>query len=181
MMTFIIVGVVVAGIYVAVAKPNKKQASSLLACTSCGSFMNVSGAPGDIARCADCGGFSQVGATNDLVAVPSDHVAERHVFEAYLPEGPHWPSVCCVCGVPATRTERMQVQYTVGMNADDQLAAIVSGGTVGGGPTRVTEKYAVPHCDAHQGGAVVSKDGVAFRSYGYHRQFIALNRRIVGN
>jgi hypothetical protein len=85
---------------------------------------------------------------------PEDSLATFPVFGAVLRGAPAFPDRCCVCGDASTR--RLPVRAG------------------GAGPT-----YDVPHCDAHERGASLRKDGeravLRFRSLSYLRSFLEQN------
>lgn len=158
-----------------------------VACPSCGSFVAAPGAAGAIVRCSECSAYNTVNADRTLAAVPADHVAQTTVFQTYLPEAPTWPIRCCLCCGEATRIEKLTLTYEADPGFDERLARSVMVGVASLGTVivtkhviNVTERYGVPHCDQHTGGARLMHSGVAFRSYAYFREFVALNRAVIG-
>jgi hypothetical protein len=105
-----------------------------LACPACGEFVE-----GD-------GGFIQT--------VAHDRIAQTPLFSCPLMAPPRWPPGCCVCGAPATRSEKFR---------SATLGALLE----------------IPHCAAHKQGAELI-DGpppmIRFRSYPYLRAFRELQK-----
>jgi hypothetical protein len=166
-----------------VAATSKKMP---VACPTCGSF-STGGAPGAIVRC-DCGTYARVEQDGTLATIDADFVAPTHAFQTFLPEAPSWPATCCLCGAPASKSEAMTITYAADPTFEEKLTAqafvaVASLGTatVTKHEIQVTEKYRVPHCDQHTGGAQLAPAGVAFRSYAYYRQFVQANRGSIGS
>jgi hypothetical protein len=164
-----------------------KSGGQPLACPACGSFFANAAAPGAIVRCADCGAYGEVDAQRQLRALAADFVSPNHAFHSYLPEAPKWPAACCMCGQPATRTENLKITYAGEPTFEEKITAqavvaVASMGTmkVAHHHVNVTERYKVPHCAEHAGGAKLVPAGVSFRSYSYYKQFIDANRSNVG-
>ncbi|HEY5927701.1 MAG TPA: hypothetical protein VIV11_38715 [Kofleriaceae bacterium] len=155
-----------------------------VACPSCGNFFaSAAGGAGTIVRCTECQKYSQLDATGTPTAIAPDHVASKHAFQTYLPEAPRWPACCCVCTAPATRQEKMQITYAAEPTFEEKLTAHAITGAASLGAVRVaehhvnvTERYSVPHCNEHGGGALLVPAGVAFRSFAYYQQFVQANR-----
>jgi len=154
-----------------------------VACPSCGNFFTSSGGAGAIVRCTECQKYAQLDASGAATAVARDHVATNHAFQTYLPEAPRWPACCCVCTAPATHSEKMQITYAAEPTFEEKLTASAVVGAASLGAMRVaehqinvTERYSVPHCDTHAGGALLVPAGIAFRSFAYYQQFVEANR-----
>jgi hypothetical protein len=191
-MMIIVLGLAAAGVAIyflsqqrsSLSSPSPRASrASLLACPACGSWITAAGAPGSVVRCQDCGAFAKLDAAQNLAVLDPSTVAPTHVYETYLPEAPRWPNACCVCCAPATRAEPMSISYEAEPDFAERMTAhavvgLASAGMlkVGEHVVNVTERYAVPHCDAHSGGAKLAPAGIAFRSYAYQRQFVQLNR-----
>ena len=192
MLTGFIVVVAIAGVLFAVNRQNKLAApastgGTALACPACSSFFTGANAEGSIVRCAECGAYSRV-AAGVLGPIADDFVATSHAFETFLPEAPRWPTCCCVCGEPATRGEKMSITFAAEPTFEEKLTASAVVGVASLGTMRVaehhvnvTERYMVPHCNAHEGGAQLAPAGVAFRSYAYFRRFVQANRATISN
>lgn len=192
MMMILLIGAAV-GVALFAFKPTlrldgvRNQTAQPAACPGCGNFFANVGAAGSTVRCAECGSYALVDAQRALAPVPADHVAATCTFQTYLPEAPRWPACCCVCGATATRTEKMSVTYDADPGLEERMtkSALVGVASLGmvrvtEHVVRVTERYAVPHCDQHAGGAHLVTAGVAFRSYGYYQQFVQHNRATIG-
>jgi hypothetical protein len=157
-----------------------------LACPSCGTFYPSALSASGIVRCPQCGTYARFDLGQGVSAIPQDFVASAHVFKTYLPEAPTWPACCCVCGAPPTRTETMTITYAADPTFEERLTASVAVRVASAGMVKVTEhhvnvteRYRVPHCDAHSGGARLEPSGVAFRSYAYFRNFVGQNRATI--
>lgn len=193
-MMLVVLIVIAGGIGLLVFKPTLQLGGDLrapaampIACPACGSFVAAVGAPGAIARCTECGAYNQVNALKALEPIPPDFVAKTPTFQTYLPEAPTWPVRCCLCCGEATRIEKLTLTYEADPGFDERLARSVMVGVASLGTVvvtkhviNVTERYGVPHCDQHTGGAQLAHSGVAFRSYAYFREFVAANRAVIG-
>jgi len=135
-------------------------------CPHCGSPMSA----GLVTQCSKCKEFA-LNERGALVKLPADYVAESPMFIVNMDRvlelgGPAiWPSSCCICGAPPTRTERLTQSYD----------------SPGIGGTRLTLRFDVPHCQTHRRGVAcggtpgVVLVGLTFRSYRYYREFIRMN------
>lgn len=195
MLMYVVVFILIGAAFMFLWKPQlkldgmRKTLPAPIACPACGNFYAPGGAtgPGAIVRCTSCNVYAQLDATSTAVAIPADFIAQSHAFHTYLPEAPKWPSRCCLCSEPATKREQMQITYAAEPTAEEKLTAqavvaVASLGTmrVKEHHVNVTERYGVPHCDQHAGGAKLVPMGVAFRSYGYYQQFVNANRANIG-
>jgi hypothetical protein len=119
-----------------------------------------------------------------LVRVPDDHIASAPVFCAELPfENLRWPSTCTVCTQAATRGVSVQLRYeqdaSLARDMGTRLATLGMFKAV----NETTISLDVPHCEGHVDGAALTMPyergqpnfGIAFRSYPYFKQFLALN------
>jgi ribosomal protein L37AE/L43A len=189
-LTGLIVVVALAGVVFAVRRQNKVTALATagdapLACPACNNFFTGRSTDGAIVRCAECGAYSRV-AGGVLGPIADDFVATAHAFETFLPEAPRWPACCCVCGGAATRGDKMSITFAAEPTFEEKLTAhavvnVASLGTMRVAEHRVnvTERYTVPHCDEHSGGAQLAPAGIAFRSYPYFRKFVQANRATI--
>lgn len=123
-------------------------------CPLCGGLLSViSGQRDPAILCPGCRAFLESDGRT-VRETPEDTLATFPVFGAVLRGTPAFPDRCCVCGEASTR--RLSVR------------------AAGAGPT-----YEVPHCDAHERGASLRKDGeraiLRFRSLRYLQSFLAQN------
>jgi hypothetical protein len=136
--------------------------------------------------CTHCGGFlnSEAG---ELRPVDPDTVADGAIFGAALAEGFKWPPGCVVCGAPVTqelpvRVVKTDVEKSMALSA----VGLAMAATIGVGFwVRKGKRVAVdvPHCAAHDDGAVLTEGGptgflLLFRSYPYQREFRQLNQTL---
>jgi len=192
MLTAVVIVLIGGGVLFFVKQPLRLHSSAkangrLLACSACGNFFASTGAADQIVRCTECGTYARVDPNGAPMPIAPDFVAPSHVFDTYLPEAPRWPASCCVCGGPATHSEAMSITYAAEPTFEERMTAQAVVGVASLGTMRVaahhvnvTERYKVPHCDEHAGGAMLVPAGVSFRSYGYYQQFVQANRATVG-
>jgi hypothetical protein len=160
--------------------------SGRAACPSCGAEVGDLRLTGrnDGILCHGCGAFLE-GQRGELAASAAARVAAVPLFGATLPESFAWPEGCVVCGQAATR--HLQQSVTVpnaAASAAKSIAATAVGAVAGVGVlvrsgTRIT--LLVPHCSAHDDGALLEDRGGAqpnlvFRSLAYARAFCQLNQ-----
>src|SRR5690606_23472161 len=125
--TIAFVGIGALGTLLLLRRPSQSaragSAPALLACPACGTFNDGAAEPGRIVRCSDCGAYTLVDDSRTLVAVPQDHAADYPVFQAYLPEEPCWPAVCCVCGAAPTHAEKLSITYEAEPDFAERMTA----------------------------------------------------------
>ena len=130
--------------------------SSVADCPSCGKPMTLF-APPPIYHCPSCGEYSdiQYGKPSRCVTVKPDYVAPTPSFaveECHL-LNTSFPNVCCVCGGPVTRSERITLTFT-----------------------QLTLRFDIPHCGLHSKGVERGPHALLFRSMPYYREFCRINR-----
>lgn len=118
--------------------------------------------------CKRCRHFVE-GDDGELWAVEETHVAKKPIFYAPLPEKFVFPDVCCVCGAPPTRYDKLESELLHGASA----VTIAAGRVV----KKTVTLEGIPHCDEHKKGAAIEMNHhIHFRSYGYLKAFCAANR-----
>jgi|WetSurMetagenome_2_1015567.scaffolds.fasta_scaffold128909_2 hypothetical protein len=149
-------------------------------CPSCGrrltslSLMSQS----SYRRCPYCENYNQDGG-GWLRSLEENCIAGEPAFSIYLPKEFRLPDLCCLCGQPATRTEKLSLKLRVSS-----------------GPVAVTQQEVVvslnaPHCDNHQGGAKLTRETrekpgtftepgpvatvLKVQSYAFYQEFRRLN------
>jgi hypothetical protein len=119
-----------------------------------------------------------------LSLVPEDRLAPGPLFVTALPQRVRWPEGCAVCGAPATR--EVAAKRVTREKAPLGRQVVVSAASLGTmrAYTEVTTTVQVPHCGAHDDGAVLKSPGfdadeaehfIVFRSLRYLRSFCAAN------
>lgn len=119
-------------------------------CPSCGRpIHHLLPRRNEYVRCGHCARYAR-GEGGELWAMETDHVAEDPVFALEVREGQRLPRLCCVCAAPATKDEESGL--TVRELEDGGLSTPAA-----------NRRYVVrvPHCDAHQGGALLTRENVA--------------------
>ncbi len=118
--------------------------------------------------CPHCATYLEGSTT--MQKVPQDRVAKGAPFEAPLAESFRWPEGCPVCRGPVTGTVTVE-----GMSMAGTMALVAAPVAV----ARVS-KVDAPCCDAHKDGVFLRREGskpiIAFRSFAYYREFVALNQ-----
>ena len=118
-------------------------------CPSCGRAIHhlLPGANGYI-RCGACARYAWA-ERGALRPIEADHVAREPAFALEVRPGLELPRLCCACGQPSTREEATAVRLRVGV-----------GPAFGVGPG--TRHVAMaPHCGAHAGGAVLTRENLS--------------------
>lgn len=102
-------------------------------CPACGSPQKRLGG---IHRCDDCLAYGEV-VKGEYCELEPDRVVNAPVFAARVPEQCQMPKLCCACGAPSTRFQRLRIiRKHFAFNLD------------------------VPHCDLHTGGAYLATEQV---------------------
>jgi len=156
-----------------------------LECPACDLYITgVHAKDGESVLCPHCREFGVMLAGKPVKPAP-DLLAEKPLFCAELPtEGLRWPDRCCVCSQPATRgvDAKLQFEQDASLGRDMATRAATLGFLKAVDRTTIT--LSIPHCGAHGNGAELTMPyereqpnfGIAFRSYPYFKQFVALNR-----
>ncbi len=102
-------------------------------CPACGSPQKRMGG---IHRCDDCLAYGEV-VKGEYCELEPDRVVTLPTFAARVPEQCHMPKLCCACGAPSTRVQRLRIiRKEFAFNLD------------------------APHCDLHTGGADLATEQV---------------------
>ncbi|MDQ2855813.1 MAG: hypothetical protein M3R68_05755, partial [Acidobacteriota bacterium] len=120
--------------------------------------------------CASCHHYSE-GKDGLLWQTDESRIADDPIFSSPLPEKFNFPKVCCVCGKPEVRREKISFRT---QNASSALTAPTVGLT-----SNTTISVEVPHCAEHKEGARLSGSPtttiIRFRSYPYLSAFCEMN------
>jgi hypothetical protein len=159
--------------------------SKRLECPACDLYiMGALPREGDSVLCGHCREVA-IYEAGKLVKPSPDHIGAKPMFCAELPtEGMRWPDGCCVCGQPATRAIDVRLQYEEDASLGRDMATRAATLGLVKAVDRTTITLSIPHCAQHGDGAALVMPyereqpnfGVAFRSYPYFKQFVALNR-----
>jgi hypothetical protein len=120
--------------------------------------------------CASCHRYSE-GKDGLLWPTDENRIADDAIFSSPLPAQFAFPSVCCICGKPGERPEKISLRT---QNASSVITASTVGIT-----TSTIVSVEVPHCAEHKEGARLSGTPQAvhikFRSYPYLNVFCQMN------
>ncbi len=159
--------------------------SKRLECPACDLFiMGALPSEGDSVLCGHC---REIGLFEGgkLVKPSPDHIGAKPLFCAELPiDKVQWPDGCCLCGQPATRGIDVKLEYQEDAALGRDMATRAATLGMFKAVDRTTITLSIPHCAQHADGAALVMPfereqpnfGVAFRSYPYFKQFVALNR-----
>lgn len=115
-----------------------------------------------LTRCPQCLSYGKI-SDGEYYELPPDFANKIPVLALPLAAGREMPPLCCACGAPAKRTEKLRiirVEFAFDLN--------------------------VPHCDVHSGGADLDSEAIAgkgksqapvlkVKSYAFYRAWVNAN------
>lgn len=182
MLIIVIVVVLLIGVLVVVLVSAEKQ-TVYAECPSCNKRIGLLKGVG---ACENCGvGLQSL--NGGFKTPPAGFVADFPAFLTNLAKlkptsacRPVWTGLCCVCGRPAVRQEKISIK-----SVKAHVGSVVA-------PTNVTQtgKLEVGYCSAHQDGVRFtfppgmgyaksnSQCWLSFRSFDYYREFMQTNGKV---
>jgi hypothetical protein len=144
-------------------------------CPKCGKN-NLELSTGQFRFCEGCKEYL-TGDDKDLWLADPAALAAQPVFSSLLPERFVWPEGCAVCQKPQTRTVPVSITISAtSKNLAFSAASLALGRVVVRSGGERVYSVDVPHCAAHNDGAVLENPTIGgirilFRSHQYSRDF----------